>query len=317
MATADPWGSRRWRGLGAWWRDHWRIALDSGAFVSSRLGTSVLVWLLIGIALALPAGLYLVRANLSLMAEQWQGRPGISVYFSPGSAPGLGVELQAELQARADVETVRLISAALALEEFQEFSGIEDALALLEVNPLPMSLGVVLVDDVEAAEFDLLATQLAERDGVTDVVIERTWLERVDAMNTVLGRLAAVLTVLFSCGAVLVTATSARLAIETRLDELRVMKLVGATDAYIRRPFLYLGVFYGLGGGLLAAMLISAVLVVLETPLATLFGSYGGQLESGGFDLAFFASLLAIGGLLGIGGAVLAAHQRLAHLEVI
>jgi cell division transport system permease protein len=229
----------------------------------------------------------------------------------------LGVELQAELQARADVETVRLISAALALEEFQEFSGIEDALALLEVNPLPMSLGVVLVDDVEAAEFDLLATQLAERDGVTDVVIERTWLERVDAMNTVLGRLAAVLTVLFSCGAVLVTATSARLAIETRLDELRVMKLVGATDAYIRRPFLYLGVFYGLGGGLLAAMLISAVLVVLETPLATLFGSYGGQLESGGFDLAFFASLLAIGGLLGIGGAVLAAHQRLAHLEVI
>jgi cell division transport system permease protein len=317
MATRDPWGSRRWRGIGPWWRDHWRIALDSGAFVSSRLGTSILVWLLIGIALALPAALYLVRANLSLMAEQWQGRPGISVYFSPGSAPALGVELQAELQARAEVETVRLTSAERALEEFQEFSGIEDALALLEVNPLPMSLGVVLVDDVEAGEFELLATQLAERDGVTDVVIERTWLERVDAMNAVLGRLAAVLTVLFSCGAVLVTATSARLAIETRLDELRVMKLVGATDAYIRRPFLYLGVFYGVGGGLLAAMLISAVLVVLETPLATLFGSYGGQLESGGFDLAFFASLLAIGGLLGIGGAVLAAHQRLAHLEVI
>jgi cell division transport system permease protein len=317
MATRDPWGSPRWRGIGAWWRDHWRIALDSGAFVSSRLGASVLVWLLIGIALALPAGLYLVRANLSLMADQWQGRPGISVYFSPGSAPGLGIELQAELQARAEVESVRLTSAARALEEFQEFSGIEDALALLEVNPLPMSLGVVLVDDVEAAEFELLATQLAERDGVTDVVIERTWLERIDAMNAVLGRLAAVLTVLFSCGAVLVTATSARLAIETRLDELRVMKLVGATDAYIRRPFLYLGVFYGVGGGLLAAMLISAVLVVLETPLATLFGSYGGQLESGGFDLAFFASLLAIGGLLGIGGALLAAHQRLANLEVI
>ena len=150
MATRDPWGSRRWRGIGAWWRDHWRIALDSGAFVSSRLGTSVLVWLLIGIALALPAGLYLVRANLILMADQWQGRPGISVYFSPGSAPGLGVELQAELQARAEVESVRLTSAARALEEFQEFSGIEDALALLEVNPLPMSLGVVLVDDVEA-----------------------------------------------------------------------------------------------------------------------------------------------------------------------
>jgi cell division transport system permease protein len=317
MATRDPWGSRRWRGIGAWWRDHWRIARDSGAFVSARLGTSVLVWLLIGIALALPAGLYLVRANLSLMADQWQGRAGISVYFGPGSEPALGVELQAELEARAEVEVVRLISAERALEDFQAFAGVEDALALLEVNPLPMSLGVVLVEDVEAAEFDLLATQLAERPGVIDVVIERTWLERVDAMNAVLGRLAVVLTVLFSCGAVLVSATSARLAIETRLDELRVMKLVGATDAYIRRPFLYLGVFYGVGGGLLAAMLISGVLVVLEAPLATLFDSYGGQLESGGFDLAFFVSLLIIGGLLGIGGAMLAARQRLAHLEVL
>jgi cell division transport system permease protein len=122
---------------------------------------------------------------------------------------------------------------------------------------------------------------------------------------------------LFSCGAVLVTATSARLAIETRLDELRVMKLVGATDAYIRRPFLYLGALYGVGGGLLAAMLISAVLVVLEAPLATLFGSYGGQLESGGFDLTFFAGLLVVGGLLGIGGALLAVYQRLANLEVL
>lgn len=317
MATRDPWGSRRWRGIGAWWRDHWRIALDSAAFVSSRLGTSVLVWLLIGIALALPAGLYLVRANLSLMADQWQGRPGISVYFAPGSAAALGLDLQAELEARADVEAVRLISAERALEEFQAFAGVADALALLEVNPLPMSLGVVLVDDVEAAEFDLLATQLADREGVTDVVIERTWLERVQAMNALLGRLTVVLTVLFSCGAVLVTATSARLAIETRLDELRVMKLVGATDAYIRRPFLYLGVFYGVGGGLLAAMLISAVLLVLETPLATLFGSYGGEFESGGFDLTFFGGLLVIGGLLGMGGAVLAAHQRLAHLEVL
>ena len=79
MANRDPWDRHRWRGIGAWLRDHRRIALDSAAFVSARLGTSALVWLLIGIALALPAGLYLVRANLSLMADQWQGRPGISV----------------------------------------------------------------------------------------------------------------------------------------------------------------------------------------------------------------------------------------------
>jgi cell division transport system permease protein len=108
-----------------------------------------------------------------------------------------------------------------------------------------------------------------------------------------------------------------RLAIESRLDELRVMKLVGATDGYIRRPFLYFGLFYGLGGGIAGAMLISGVLLTVETPLTVLLGSYGEDIELAGLNPGFFIGLLGLGAFLGVCGAVLAAKQRLSDLQVI
>ena len=130
-------------------------------------------------------------------------------------------------------------------------------------------------------------------------------------------RLGVILGVLFGIGAVLVTATSVRLAIEARLEELRVLKLVGATDRQIRRPFLYFGAFYGLGGGLVAAMLISLCLVAIEAPLSNLLGSYGRDLETAGFDPIFLSGLLLMGGFLGVAGALLAARQRLTDLEIL
>lgn len=136
-------------------------------------------------------------------------------------------------------------------------------------------------------------------------------------MTAVVRRLSWVLAAMFAIGAVLVTGTSVRLAIESRLEELRVMKLVGATSAYIRRPFLYFGLFYGLGGGVAGSMLISAVLGVLEAPLAALLGSYGQSLDPAGLDIVFFGALVLCGGVLGVAGAVLAARQRLANLQVL
>ncbi|MFB3104546.1 MAG: cell division protein FtsX, partial [Pseudomonadales bacterium] len=147
-------------------------------------------------------------------------------------------------------------------------------------------------------------------------VVEKTWLERVADISRVVNRLGVVLGVLFGIGAVLVTTTSVRLAIEARLDELRVLKLVGASDSQIRRPFLYFGALYGLGGGLVAAMLISLGLVVIETPLTNLLGSFDQDLQLAGFDPRFLAVLLGFGGILGVSGAILAARQRLRSLEI-
>jgi cell division transport system permease protein len=321
--ATDPWasvtsGSRGLAaGMGRWARDHRGVARDSLIYVSHRFGTSALVWLLIGIALALPGGLYLLQTNLAAMSDRWEGRPGITVYLRVEADAQLGRTLRDELNDDPDVERVTLITADAALAEFEKFTGVGDALAHLDRNPLPSSLRVILKDGTEPDRFDAMATGLRARAGVDEVSIEKTWIERVQAMTAVVRRLSWVLAAMFAVGAVLVTATSVRLAIESRLEELRVMKLVGATNAYIRRPFLYFGLFYGLGGGIAGAMLISAVLGVLEGPLATLLGSYGQSLEPAGLNLLFFAALVLCGGALGVVGALLAARQRLANLQVV
>ncbi|MEQ8858300.1 MAG: permease-like cell division protein FtsX [Pseudomonadales bacterium] len=315
-AARDPWPRQR-QGFLALGRDHARIFRETGHFVAEKLGTSLLVWVLVGIALALPAGLFLLQQNLAAMTGAWEGRPGLTVYFEVGVDPQAVTELAAALEDRSAVAAVTVISEADALAEFQRFSGLADALELLDENPLPASLRAVLEPGTGAADLDALAALAQAADAVAEVVVEKTWLERLTDITRVVSRLGVMLGGLFGLGAVLITATSVRLAIEARLEEMRVLKLVGATDAQIRRPFLYFGLVYGLGGGLVAAMLISIALLVIEGPLTDLVGSYGQQLEVAGFDLGFLAGLFGAAGVLGVGGALIAVRQRLADLEVV
>ncbi len=314
--SLDPWPPIKPR-LGAWWRDHARTARETIHFVSERLATSLLVWLLVGIALALPSGLFLLQDNLSDMTVAWDGRPGLSAYFDlPTTSAQIAATAQL-LEADPAIESVHITTREAALAEFRQYSNLLDALDLLASNPLPASLRATLVPGTELTDLDRLAQLVAQRPGVAEVVVEKTWLERITDISQVVSRLGIILGVLFGVGAILVTATSVRLAIESRLDELRVLKLVGATERQIRRPFLYFGAFYGLGGAVVAAMLISVCLVVIETPLTNLLGSYSQTLEMAGFDPIFLSTLLAIGGLLGVAGALVAASQRLKDLEIL
>jgi len=311
----DPWPRTR-GGFAALGRDHLRVARESAHFISARLGSTLLVWALVGIALALPGGLFLLQANLTAMTAGWEGRPGLSIYFELNTPEETIDSVAALVGMRDEVESVTLVSAAEALEEFQRQAQIVDALALLGENPLPASLRATLRLGADAGALDALAAALAKETGVAEVVVERTWLERISDISRAVRRLGLLLGILFGLGALLVTATSVRLAIETRLEELRVLKLVGATDAQIRRPLLYFGTFYGLGGGVFAAMIISLGLVLIEDPLADLAGSYGQPLEVAAFDGTLLLAILGTGALLGVLGAVLAARQRLAGLEI-
>ncbi len=311
-----PWSSPVSAGIAGFFRAHSRVAKESFAFVSARLGTSLLVWLLIGIALGLPAGLYLLERNLGAMSEDWQGKPGISLYFEPGTSAEMISNVREQLGRDARIGDVALVSSELALEEFKAYSGLSDALAVIEHNPLPDSMRAVLADNVEPFQIKLISGSLAQFPGVKEVVVELTWLERITAIMQLVSRLGIILAVLFGVAAILITATSVRLAIESRLEELKVLKLVGATNAYIRRPFLYFGLIYGMGGGVIGAMLVSLSIQVIEGPLARFIGSYGGVLGIVGLDSAFVVGMLGVGGLLGIAGALLSSRQRLADLQV-
>lgn len=311
-----PWPRPVAAGFSGFCRAHVRVARESFAYVSARLGTSLLVWLLIGIALGLPAGLYLLERNLGAMSEGWQGKPGISLYFEPGTSVEMISAVQKHLSLDVRISDVSLISSEMALEEFKAYSGLSDALAVIEENPLPDSMRAVIAEDVEPLQLNLISVSLAEFPGVKEVVVELTWLERITAIMSLVSRLGAILAVLFGVAAVLVTVTSVRLAIESQLEELKVLKLVGATSAYMRRPFLYFGLMYGMGGGVVGAMLVSLVVQAIEGPLSRFIGSYGGTIGIVGLDAVFVAGMLGFGGALGIIGALIASRQRLANLQV-
>src|SRR5690606_34267560 len=152
----EPWPRQR-AGIGALLRDHVRIVRDTGRFAAERIGTSLLVWLLVGIALALPAGLYLLQVNLTALTAAWAGRPGLSVYCELGAPEAAVPALAERLRAHPAVADVTVISAEQALEEFRAQAQLGDALELLEHNPLPASLRAVLGPGAEADALEAVA----------------------------------------------------------------------------------------------------------------------------------------------------------------
>lgn len=305
----DIWPGER-RPPGAFWRDHSRVASESLAFVSRRLPATLLVWILIGTALTLPAALYFFEAMLARAAGDWQRTTGFSVYYEAGVEASVPEELAHRLASHPDVEDVRLITPAQALAELRRHAEFADAIELID-NPLPTTIRASVGTGVPVARLTALASEAEHSLGVEDVVVESAWLQRLAAIREVMQRLFWLLAGLLGIGAVLVSSAAVRLAIELRLAELDVLVLVGAGRGFIRRPFLYLGGIYGVGGAVVAAMLLSAGLMWLEDPLARLFGSYGQGLESLGFDPIFIIGLFASGVSLGVLGAVVASHQRL------
>ena len=303
------------RRLSWFFADHQRAVSETFKFVSLKLGSSLFVWLLVGIALALPAALRLAQLNFIALDDGWQGRPGLSVYFQVAADSSDIVEVENLLQQNSSTIEVRLTDADQALREFMAASAdsesLTTALSTLSANPLPASLQVSVNNQVTVDQLAALRLQLLQKAAVDDVVIEFTWLERLRSLTQLIERLGWILGGLFALGAVLVTAASVRLAIDGRLEELRVLSLVGATRAQIRRPFVYFGVFYGLGGAIVAAMLLAITLTAIETPLTALLGSYDLPVQVRGFDLLFLGSLLLVGLVLGVMGALLAVRQRI------
>ena len=298
-------------------RDHWRVGRDCFAIACRRFGSSLLVWLIIGISLASPAALYILQRSLDAATAQWDGRPSFTVYLEAGADVGIARALAAGLDAKPEIERAWVITPEQALEDFGEGLAIADALEVLGENPLPACVRATLADGVGEGEVQRLVDQARAGDQVDEVVMEKAWLERMAAISDVVGRVGWMLAGIFGLGAALVTASSVRLVIESRLEELIMQKLVGGTDAFVRRPFLYYGLFYGVGGGVVAAMLVAGAMIALEAPLATLFASYDETLAIQGADATLVGVLVGAGGVLGVCGALIASNRRLKQVELV
>jgi cell division transport system permease protein len=300
--------------LGSWFGHHRAVALGSLANLFESWMASVMTWLVIGIALGLPTILYLLLVNVGDVSADWDGRPRISVYLASGLADGDARQLANELGRMPDVASTSYISPEQALKEFQARSGFGDVLNSLDANPLPPVVEIV-PSAREPAALKLLVVKLENTAGVDSVSVDLAWIERLFAILALGERFVAALGFFLGLGVLLSIGNTIRLAIENRRSEIEVVKLVGGTDSFVRRPFLYLGFWYGLGGAVMAWLMVQCSLWFLAGPVDRLVQSYDDEFALVGLDLATTAILLVCGGLLGVLGASLAVGRHLHQIE--
>lgn len=276
--------------------------------------SSGLTILVIAVALALPAGLRVAVTNAGGLSDSWQSAADLTVYLRTEVTGAQAERVSRTIDARADVAEVRLVDREAALREFRELSGFGNALDALDDNPLPHTL-VVRPGSGLAADVATLAAALRALPEVELVQVDTAWVERLRALLALAERIVGFATVLLGLAVAIVVGNTIRLEINSRSTEIEVTKLVGGTDAFIRRPFLYLGFCYGLAGALVAEIVVAAGLLLLAGPVRSVATLYGSSFALRGLSPAESAALLAGGALLGWAGAGLAAARHLRAIE--
>ena len=300
----------------AWRSHHWIVAGESIARLLQTPGQSLLTWLVVAIALALPAFLYLGLAQVQVLGEGWETKPQLSVFLNPRAREEAALGLRDELLKRDDTAEIQYISPEQAMAEFEQYSGLGPVVSSLETNPLPAVLLVVpAAINIDLEGLEKLRSDLISDLRVDDVRIDMAWVERLRQIMVIGQRIVLALALLLALGVLLVIGNTIRLTIENRRDEIVIVKLVGATNAFVRRPFLYTGLWYGLGGGLLACAIILAGVLWLAGPVDQLADLYQSDFRLRGLSLLEGVSLLGIASLLGLLGATLAVSKHLHTIE--
>ncbi len=268
----------------------------------------------IGITLALPSVLYLVLEHAQQLSAGWGGGPQITLLLRQEVSDDAGRALAGRLRTWPAVTEAHAISRAEALEEFRQLSGFGAALDALGENPLPAVIALRLAADsgqaAKAAYEQLRALPEVER-----AEFEEQWLKRLHAIMHVVTRSVLMLAGLFAAAVLFIIGNTLRLAVQNRREEIEVVKLIGASDAFVRRPFLYSGMWYGTLGGICAWAMVSLALWLMSAPVQQLAGLYQSDFRLSGLGFNVILALVAGGALLGLLGAWLSVGRHLAHIE--
>ena len=270
----------------------------------------------IGIALALPTGLHILLDNAQALSGGWDGVAKLSLYLKTSVSDDQAKTLRNRVRQLPQVAEVEYISRDQALAEFKRQSGFGDALAALDDNPLPAVLVITpKLQNGDARTIQALADQLKQDKAVEFTQLDRQWLQRLYAIMDIVGRGVVILGAALALAVILVVGNTIRLAIQNRREEIVVVKLIGGTDAFIRRPFLYTGFWYGLFGGVIALVLVELALWAINGPVENLAGLYASHFSLHKLDAGTIISLLTISILLGLGGSWLAVGRHLREIE--
>jgi cell division transport system permease protein len=293
---------------------HVRGCSESFQRIVSQPVGSCLTIMVIALALGLPASLRIVVNNAEILSSTWEGAADFTIYLKLDVSDDAAAAFAESVRELPEVASVELVDRTAALAEFRARSGFGAALDALDDNPLPNTL-VVRPAGGAQADIGMLADALAERAETDIVQIDSEWVARLRGILLLLARVVDIVGVLVGLAVVLVIGNTIRLEINNRSTEIEVMKLVGGTDGFIRRPFLYLGAWYGLLGALAAAVLVATALALLRGPVGALADLYASTYRPSALNALETLVLIASGAALGWAGAWLASARHLRAIE--
>nr|VFK42080.1 MAG: cell division transport system permease protein [Candidatus Kentron sp. TC]VFK42461.1 MAG: cell division transport system permease protein [Candidatus Kentron sp. TC]VFK59763.1 MAG: cell division transport system permease protein [Candidatus Kentron sp. TC] len=306
------------RAFGAWAMRHLQVIFATlGQLVGAPIAT-LMTGAVIGVALALPAGLYVLLENAREISRGWEGAAQISLFLEIDETDDEARVLAEELQKQyPQLERVRVITRSQALAEYRELSGFDAAIeALGGENPLPAVLVLYPTSSYSnPTDVQFMLDELQRRDEVESVQFDLQWLKRLYTMMEIIRRGVLGLAVLLALGVLLIVGNTIRLGIWNHREEIEIARLFGASDAFIRRPFLYTGLWYGLLGGMIAWIFVAVFFGFLLGPIDELVALYYGKLS-----LIFpwgdlLSILLMAGALLGLSGSWFAVGRHLDDIQ--
>jgi len=277
--------------------------------------TTIMTVAVIGITLSLPGGFYLFLKNVDAMSGDFRSTTQITLYLNLKVKEKEARKLQNEIELMSEVTDTDFVSRHDALESFRQSSGFGKSIDTLSSNPLPHTIIVEPDSNAETFSVKNLLNALQAMPEVEIAKLDTEWLERLYTIIEIARRSVAIITLLFACAVLLIIGNTIRLDIQNRYQEIIVTKLIGATNAFIRRPFLYGGVWYGLLGGLTSWIIVEIGFLAISGPLNRLNLLYQADLVFVTFSLHDFIILLSSSTLLGLAGSWIAVARHLNQIE--
>jgi len=303
-------------GIRAWARRHAYSFLSSLGALSRQPIASAMTLIVLAVALTLPTALHVSLDNVRAVSQSWERLDTLSVFLDQNLEEAQARSLGARLTLWRQIAAVDPISPEQGLNDLTgqlALDSVSDELSsALPDQALPWVLEITPED---SADVTTMVSRLEREEGVSSVVVDLKWLERLDAMIALIGQMIGLLAILFAVGVAFIIANTIRMDIQNRREEIEVMALVGATPAFIRRPFLYTGLWYGLIGGTLAWLTVRLGLIALGGPVGELSGSYDANFQLRPPAIEIIGLLIVGSGLFGVLGSWLVVNQHLKRIN--
>jgi cell division transport system permease protein len=284
------------------YRDHHAHALFSslGRLVSTPF-TSIMTITVLALSIALASGFYIMVINVQQLTENLETSNQISLFLKDSVSNEDAARLAGDIRKNSSVQSVKVISKEQALEEFKTYSGFGAAITVLEKNPLPIVIQVLPKNALkDKKELELLFKTFEQFNEVDYAQVDMQWVERLQSMVEVARCATALFSFMIGLGVLFIIGNTIRLELQNRKDEVIIAKLVGATNAFISRPFLYTGFWIGFISGISAWFIVAILMLILRQPVEKLSGLYEGDLHLIFLGFTETLALLLIASLLGV-----------------